>query len=71
MDRGYNATDKVQHHRVMQNAARAQFERAGKVHKGDNKDVDHIRPLRSGGTNAKKNLRAISSHRNRSWRDGV
>ena len=34
-------------------------------------DVDHIKPQRSGGGNGSKNLRVISPHRNRGWKDGV
>lgn len=34
------------------------------------KDIDHIHPIRSGGGNARSNLRAISVHRNRGWEDG-
>lgn len=34
-------------------------------------DVDHIKPQRSGGGNGAKNLRVISAHRNRGWKDGV
>jgi hypothetical protein len=70
MDRNYNSQDVVQHHRVLQNAARRTLAHEGKVHKGDNKDVDHIHPLRKGGGNSRKNLRAISSSRNRGWADG-
>lgn len=34
-------------------------------------DVDHKRPQRNGGGNSPKNLRVISAHRNRGWKDGV
>jgi hypothetical protein len=34
-------------------------------------DVDHKKPIRSGGGNGSKNLRVISPHRNRGWKDGV
>ena len=34
-------------------------------------DVDHKKPQRSGGGNGLKNLRVISVHRNRGWKDGV
>lgn len=34
-------------------------------------DVDHKKPQRSGGTNAKSNLRVIPASRNRGWKDGV
>lgn len=39
--------------------------RAGLVRKGDGKDVDHKRPLRSGGSNGRGNLRVRSRSKNR------
>jgi hypothetical protein len=51
--------------------ARREMERDGKVRKGDGMDVDHIRPIRSGGGNDKSNLRVVPRGRNRGWRDGV
>ncbi len=71
MDRGYNATPEMKRKREMNNNARLQLMKEGKVHKGDGKDVDHKRPLRSGGSNSRGNLRAIPASRNRGWRDGV
>lgn len=71
MDRGYNATEEMKKKRAMNNAARAEMVKAGKARKGDGKDVDHIKPLRSGGGNHKGNLRVIPASRNRGWRDGV
>jgi hypothetical protein len=47
------------------------MERAGAVSKGDGKDVDHKKPIRSGGTTTRGNLRAIPASKNRGWRDGV
>ena len=49
------------------NKARAEMEKAGKVHKGDGKDVDHIKPLSKGGTGAKSNLKVKSKSDNRSF----
>ena len=46
--------------------ARRKMERAGKVHKGDGKDVDHKKPLRNGGSNGKANLRVRERGDNRS-----
>jgi hypothetical protein len=46
--------------------ARRRMERAGKVHKGDGKDVDHKTPLRNGGGNGKENLRIRDKSDNRS-----
>jgi hypothetical protein len=53
--------------RAMRNAARREMEKEGRVHKGDGKDVDHKRPVRSGGTNARSNLRVVSASVNRGW----
>jgi hypothetical protein len=46
--------------------ARRMMEKAGLATKGDGKDVDHIRPLKSGGTSARSNLRMRSRSANRS-----
>ncbi len=53
--------------REERNLSRARAERAGLVHKGDGKDVDHIRPLSKGGSNARSNTRVISRHSNDSY----
>lgn len=46
---------------------RRQFEKDGKVHKGDGKDVDHSKPLSKGGSNTKRNGRVVSASANRSF----
>ncbi len=46
--------------------ARRMMEKAGLAHKGDGKDVDHIRPLKNGGTSARSNLRMRNKTANRS-----
>lgn len=46
--------------------ARRMLEKTGAVTKGDGKDVDHKKPLRSGGTTTKSNLRVRSKSANRS-----
>lgn len=46
--------------------ARRMMEKTGAVSKGDGKDVDHKKPLRSGGTTTKSNLRVRSKSANRS-----
>ena len=53
------------HKRVLRNAARREMLRAGRVHKGDHKDVDHINGTKSG--NSSSNLRIVSRHRNRAY----
>jgi ABC-type oligopeptide transport system ATPase subunit len=46
--------------------ARRQYEKEGKVSKGDGKDVDHVKPLRNGGSTGKGNLRVRDRSANRS-----
>ena len=53
--------------REKRNTARAELIRTGKVHKGDGKDVDHIKPLSKGGTDSSSNLRVKSASSNRSF----
>jgi hypothetical protein len=45
--------------------ARRIMEKSGQAAKGDGMDVDHIKPLKSGGTSAKGNLRMQSVAKNR------
>ena len=45
--------------------ARREMEAAGRVKKGDKKDVDHKKPLASGGSNDISNLRVRSISTNR------
>lgn len=54
--------------RVEQNKARRMMERAGKVRKGDGKDVDHKTPLSKGGKTTPSNLRVVDKSKNRSFR---
>jgi 5-methylcytosine-specific restriction endonuclease McrA len=51
--------------RAARNKARAEAAKDGKVHKGDGKEVDHIKPLDKGGSNSKKNTRVVSRTENR------
>jgi hypothetical protein len=53
--------------RAKRNAARRKLMAEGKVSKGDGKDVDHKKPLRSGGSNSRSNLRVQSKGSNRSF----
>jgi hypothetical protein len=63
----YTSKPEVKKKRAEQNAARRIMEKAGKVHKGDGKDVDHRTALSKGGGNSKSNLRVVSAHQNRSF----
>jgi hypothetical protein len=53
--------------RAERNAARSEMVKAGKVSKGDGKDVDHRVPLVKGGSTAKSNLRVRTASQNRSF----
>lgn len=70
----YTSKPSVIKKRGEQNAARAKMVKAGKAHKGDGKDVDHIKPLSKGGKpTASSNLRVVPKSENRSFsrnRDG-
>jgi len=62
--RTYKARPEQVKKRVMRNKARRVLEKEGKVRKGDGKHVDHKRPLRSGGSNSRSNLRVQSASKN-------
>jgi hypothetical protein len=63
--KNYHSKDEQKKNRAKRNAARKTMEKAGKVSKGDGKDVDHKKKLSKGGTNAKGNLRVKSKSANR------
>lgn len=62
------ASEKEKKNRAKRNTARRQAEAAGKVSKGDGKDIDHKRPLSKGGGNGKSNRRVVSASTNRSFK---
>jgi len=64
----YHASEREKNKRVARNAARRMFEKAGLVHKGDDRDIDHITPLSRGGGHGRSNLRVVSSRSNRSFK---
>jgi 5-methylcytosine-specific restriction endonuclease McrA len=66
----YHSKPEQKKKRAKRNAARKQAEKSGKVKKGDGKDIDHKKPLRSGGSNSKKNLRVRSKSANRADNGG-
>ena len=61
----YHAKPAQVSNRVKRNTARRKMVQAGKVRKGDGKEVDHIKPLSKGGSNGKKNLRVVTRKTNR------
>ena len=64
----YQGTTEQKKNRAKRNAARAEMVKAGRVRKGDGKDVDHKRPLSKGGSTGKSNLRVTSVHANRAYK---
>ena len=69
-DKAFNARPEEVAKRVKRNQARAKMEAAGKVSKGDGRDVDHKTPLKRGGGNGTSNLSVKSKTENRGWRKG-
>lgn len=63
----YTSRPEVIKKRTEQNKARREMMKAGKVHKGDGKDVDHRVPLSKGGSNQKSNMRVVPASQNRSF----
>jgi 5-methylcytosine-specific restriction endonuclease McrA len=65
----YHSSRKAKTERNIRNQNRRRAKRAGTVHKGDGKEIDHIKPLSKGGSNNKSNLRIVSRKTNRSKKD--
>lgn len=63
----YEDTPEQVRNREARNRARHAMEKAGRVRKGDGRDVDHVKPLAKGGATSTSNLRVISVHRNRGY----
>jgi hypothetical protein len=63
----YQGTPEQLKNRAQRNKARAMMTKAGRVTKGDGKDVDHAQPLSTGGTSTTKNLRVKTASSNRSF----
>jgi 5-methylcytosine-specific restriction endonuclease McrA len=64
----YQGSEKQKKNRAERNAARKKLTKAGKVHKGDGMDVDHIKPISKGGENKGGNLRVKTASANRSFK---
>ena len=62
----YQSSSKAKSERAARNSARRAALRKGTVHKGDNKDIDHIRGVSAG--NGASNLRVMSASANRGRR---
>ena len=67
--RKYNGSEEQKKRRAQRNEARRKMEKAGKVKKGDGKDVDHADM--NTGNNSKGNLRVQSKAKNRARNRGT
>lgn len=67
-NRTYDARPEMIKRRSENNKARRLMEKAGKVKKGDGKDVAHKKSLDSGGKTTRANLSVQSRAKNRGWR---
>lgn len=63
--RKYNSKPKSKKDRAARNKVRRAANASGRTRKGDGKDIDHKKPLRSGGSNSKSNTRVVSKTKNR------
>lgn len=63
----YDGTEKVKKKRAERNRARRIMEEAGKVRKGDGKDVHHNKALSKGGSH-KDGLSVVDAGENRSFK---
>jgi hypothetical protein len=63
----YQGSEEQKKNRAARNAARAKMMKAGKVHKGDGKDVSHRVAFDKGGSN-KDGVRVESASANRSFK---
>lgn len=63
----YHASPEQRHNRSLRTTARNAAIADGRAARGDGKDLDHVRALSKGGSNAKSNQRMVSQHANRSF----
>jgi hypothetical protein len=66
----YHSSPEQKKNRAQRNAARREAIKDGRASKGDGTDVDHKKPIRSGGSNAKSNTQVIDAEKNKGWRKG-
>ena len=66
--KAFKSGAKEQAKNTARKSARRAAERKGLVHKGDGKDVDHIRGIKAG--NGSSNIRVISASKNRGRKQG-
>lgn len=66
----FQSSAKARADRSARTVARRKANRSGRTHKGDGKELDHIKGLADGGSNSPSNLRVISRSINRGRRQG-
>jgi hypothetical protein len=66
-NRLYNSKPEQKKNRAQRNKARRMMVSAGKAHKGDGKDVGHIKAMGRGGLSVMYNLQMQSKAKNRSF----
>jgi 5-methylcytosine-specific restriction endonuclease McrA len=64
--RNYHGKPKQKKQRAARTRAREEMKKKGRAKVGDGKDIDHKKPLRSGGSNGINNLRSRNKSENRS-----
>jgi hypothetical protein len=69
--KAYNDKPEMRRRNALQKQAWRDEVKAGKIHPGDGKAVDHIKALDGGGGNAKQNLRVVPASKNAGWRKGT
>lgn len=62
----FQSSSKAKAERAARNSARRSAIKSGRAHKGDGKEVDHIKGLGDGGSNSSSNTRVVSRKFNRS-----
>jgi hypothetical protein len=68
MDRGYNSKPEIIKNRSQQNQAREIMRKSRGAAAIAGKDVNHIKRVIHGGSNAKSNLNIQTKAKNRGWR---
>lgn len=61
----FHSSEEAKKDRAARNKARRQAISEGRVSKGDAKEIDHVKPLSKGGSNARSNQRVVSRTTNR------
>lgn len=64
----YHAGKKAKKDRAARNKARREAMKKGLVKKGDGKELDHKKPLSTGGSRSTSNTRVVDRYTNRSYK---